>query len=240
MGSYTSFDEIKNGFHYGLIYKNKKEEIEAIVSYTSLGIKRNQKCLLILDDEVEEKTYELDSNGIKKLISTHLKKEKTEKEKKRLKEIFRAAIQKKQLQFKNKKEIYQDNKDIDKENVIKKLRREINKALEKGYSGLFIAIELTWFLRESKNKKELFDYERELNQFFQDNKITLLCLYTEKWFPEHCLVNAIKTHPYLVIDNKIHKNNYYLPPELYEVQEKEKIHKNHHKKIINDIKNQKK
>jgi DNA-binding CsgD family transcriptional regulator len=59
--------------------------------------------------------------------------------------------------------------------------------------------EMTWVLGEQVGVEELFDYEHAINFVAPKYPQVLLCMYDISRFGEQMLINAIKTHPKLLI-----------------------------------------
>src|SRR5262249_48169172 len=87
-------------------------------------------------------------------------------------------------------------------------------ALAAGFTGLRITEEMTWALGAAGASEQLFEYETTLNMVYHQLPIVALCQYNRTRFEPKVIVEALRTHPVVVIGDHIHDNLYYEPPAL--------------------------
>jgi hypothetical protein len=78
-----------------------------------------------------------------------------------------------------------------------------------GYRLARAAGEMTWVLRKPPGVDELFDYERRINGFAPKFPQVLLCMYDLDLFGGGMLIDAIKTHPKVLVDGLLVENPWY-------------------------------
>lgn len=104
--------------------------------------------------------------------------------------------------------------------MIQLIKEKAAVALEEGYSGLSITGELSWVLNFKGGKKEIIKYEWKLNdEIFDYLPVIALCRYNINKFDKHVIKAVIELHHYIIWNNKIHENPYYIPPEGYRENE---------------------
>jgi hypothetical protein len=63
-------------------------------------------------------------------------------------------------------------------------------------------------------QREFFRYEARLNEFIARYPQVILCLYDLERFNAELLMDALRTHPLVLVDGTIHHNPYYIEPEM--------------------------
>lgn len=196
------------------IYRNKEEQMSALSSFMSVGVKRGEKCLYIVDDRTK-----------KEVIRT-FKKLNFEVEK---------FIDDGQFEFMTKTESYVKDGRFDPDKMIDLLDKRKKDALKKGYEGLRVTGEMTWFFGDIPGVERLMEYESKLNEFLPDNEIIALCQYNEERFSSEILVNVIRTHPKVVLYDTLHQNPYFMPPRIFKAQLEDEVTSKHYEKMKDNI-----
>ena len=75
--------------------------------------------------------------------------------------------------------------------------------------------EMSWVLRHPEASGELFSYESAVNEFSHRYPQVLLCLYDLEMFGPEMLVEALRTHPKLLLGGMLVPNPNYLTPGEY-------------------------
>lgn len=83
---------------------------------------------------------------------------------------------------------------------------------ESEFTGLRVAVEMTWALDGDASLDRLVEYEAKLNTIFSEDDYVVLCQYARERFPAELLSNVIQTHPQIVYDDTVCQNFYYSPP----------------------------
>jgi signal transduction histidine kinase len=182
---------VKPGIHMVLLYDNDLEVIEPITSYICGCIERNERCIYIYGDTDLDKQIE----SLKKEID------------------YNFFCEQGQLIMMDKSDIYSKSGDFIPEKMIHILRNLVNESVKLGYSGMGITGELSWVLEKENGPDLINNYEWNLNdQIFEDYNISAVCRYNLNKFSDEEITNIIQLHPYIIYNNKIHENPYYLPP----------------------------
>jgi signal transduction histidine kinase len=87
-------------------------------------------------------------------------------------------------------------------------------AIKSGFPGICVVGEMSWALAAEQDVDKLAYYEGQISQTFRDLPAMAMCLYETKRFPASWLVEIVKNHPYVVVQGRICRNPYYVPPEV--------------------------
>ena len=183
------------------IYRNIDEELAMVIPYLLAGLKRGEQCVGIVSKEIkEEATRALYNLGI------DVKKCQTWG----------------QFLFLDPVDTYLNEGYFAPERMINSVVEAENRALLKGFTGLRSMGEVVWSCSKLPGTERLIEYEVNLNRFFPKSKTLGFCLYDENLYAKDILLGAVHTHPTVSIYNVLRDNPYYLPPDAFLAQEKEK------------------
>ncbi|MGM0410792.1 MAG: PAS domain S-box protein [Bacillota bacterium] len=190
-----NLNKLKTGDHVVLIYEKENEYIKSIISFVKESLKRDEKCLYIDDKKQLKKIKKELFNQINNLEN---------------------YIQKGQLLLLSKEETYAADNNFDSDQMIELIKEETNKALDEGYNGLSITGELNEVLNFENGKKEIIDYEWKLNhRVFNYFPVVALCRYDINKYDNDIIKAVIELHPYLILENELYSNPYYIDAEAY-------------------------
>ncbi len=205
-------ETLKIGEHIACIYKNKTEQRSIVVPFIRTGLKNNEKCIYIVDENTK--------NGIIKDFKEF-----------NVEEYLRTN----QLELLTKEEAYLKNGYFDPDKMIELLKINEKKALDNGFAGLRVTGEMTWVLTKLPGVERLIEYEAKLNYFFPESKCIALCQYNEKKFEPEILLDIIHTHPFIIIYDTLYKNPRYQPPDEFFAIMRGEIHLDTYEKAKNSI-----
>jgi len=72
--------------------------------------------------------------------------------------------------------------------------------------------EMPSVLDQPAGRAEFFRYEARLNELIPSYPQVILCLYDLERFGAEVLMDALRTHPMVVVDGMVHDNPYYIEP----------------------------
>jgi hypothetical protein len=75
--------------------------------------------------------------------------------------------------------------------------------------------EMPSVLDHPEGRTEFFRFEARLNEFTSTFPLVVLCLYDLERFGGQVLMEALRTHPAVIVDGMIHDNPYYIEPSNY-------------------------
>jgi len=207
-------EKIKDGHHICAFFDNTKTQLSYIVPFIIGGLKSNKKCLYMLDESTQESLETAFINIGYDIIK---------------------ALKSKQLVFYTKIETYIKDKYFEPEKIINFLKEAEKKALAEGYSGLRVISEMNAAQTDFNDLEKLIDYENLLNNFIQASRVSTICQYNELFFNENVLIDVLLTHPLLIINGLIYKNNCFLAPNKFSITARDIFKKKGLEIIKNEI-----
>jgi len=81
-----------------------------------------------------------------------------------------------------------------------------------GFSLTRAAGEMPSVLNQPAGRQEFFRYEARLNEVIPNYPEVILCLYDLDRFGAEVLMDALRTHPTVIVDGMVHDNPYYIEP----------------------------
>lgn len=85
-------------------------------------------------------------------------------------------------------------------------------AKDAGYKSIRACGDMAWALRTVDGTDELIEYEARLNQLTPKHSCSLICMYDVNRFSGRALADVLATHPYVILNGKIHQNPHYIEP----------------------------
>jgi MEDS: MEthanogen/methylotroph, DcmR Sensory domain len=86
---------------------------------------------------------------------------------------------------------------------------------EEGFSLIRATGEMPSVLDHPAGRAEFFRYEAKLNEVIPTYPEVILCLYDLERWGAGVLMDALRTHPMVVVDGMVHDNPYYVEPSQY-------------------------
>ncbi len=192
--------DLKPHDHLCLLYEDRDVWAETVVYYIHEGLKQNQKCFYVVDENTAQEIRDIFSD--KDLD---------------ISEYERSG----QFVIANERDTYTKDGYFDPDSMIKLLISETEKALEEGYEALRVTGEMAWALHGIKGSEKLLEYEAKLNRdLFPDYPCIAICQYDMRRFDPEIIKGVILTHPLVIKDRKIYRNFYYIQPKEFLKQNK--------------------
>jgi len=94
------------------------------------------------------------------------------------------------------------------------LRQAEQQALDDGFTGLRISLDLARVLGGAPGAGLLLECEARLNRFLVDSHTTVLCRYVRPHAGPGLLHGALRTHPLMVLGDQVCPNAFYEPAEM--------------------------
>jgi hypothetical protein len=177
------------GDHVCLVRKTKAEQLSAAISFTQLGLDRQQKCLYIArENPVRTILEEMIKAGID----------------------VRLAVTSGALRIITEKQAYLKSGDFEPDTMIDFLRQQTGLARKEGFAALRVIGEMTWVLADGQSFDRLLDYEAKLANFFFENPCVAACQYCRERFPDSMIVDMIRVHPLVMDGDHLWSSPYYV------------------------------
>lgn len=178
------------GFYHG------REELESILfPYLETGVRGGEKTLCLIDSQSPEEVLDALRPGIN----------------------VEAALAAHQLEVKHSTESYLATGAFEMEDWIDQLRTlSANSVEQEGFPRMRAVGEMSWALRKTfPGSEDLFAYEAEVNRFVGSYQVLYFCLYDVDRVSGSMVMDAIKTHPQVLIGGCLFENPYYMEPEHF-------------------------
>ena len=189
--SFRTITELKPGAHLCCLYSTEEEHQAVLTPFLRRGLEQGEKVLYIMDINTA------------KVILGYLRAEGLEVD---------PYLARGQLGLLSVTDAYMRDSHFNPDGMIALLRTETERALAEGYTALRVTGEMTWALRGQSGADQLIEYEAKLNTFFPGSQCLAICQYDQRRFDPAVLLEALVTHPTVVIGTEVFDNIYYIPP----------------------------
>jgi len=176
--------------HACAFYDERDVEITMAAAYVGAGLARRELCICIVDDGRERILEALASDGVD----------------------TGDALRTGRLVFFEKKLARQ----LTTLDMLAKIGEWTKGARKAGHSGCRISGEMTWTL-DGGDLKQLAEFEARLslNQVYEHHACIGLCQFDVRRFPPELLREMIMLHPFVVVEDRVCRNPYFVPPAHY-------------------------
>ncbi len=171
-----------------------------IFPYIESGLRRNEKCIYIADD-----------NTVERVVS-EMKAADTD--------LFGKSLNSGSLSVLTKRETYVKDGYFAPEKMIALLAENTDEALKAGFIGLRATGEMTWMFAGDPGSERMMEYEAKLNDFFPTHQASAVCQYNRTKFSNEQLISVFQAHPKVIYRNEIIVNPLYLSMDDSQVIEK--------------------
>jgi hypothetical protein len=185
--------ETSPGAHICAFYRGAKDRDELLIPYLEEGISRGDKCICLVDSSGPEEIWrslscgDTDGHGAPQV------------------EVLRST------------ESYLRGGRFDTDEMISWLTENVTAALDGGSFPLVRAAgEMSWALRAFPGVGELFYYESQLNRYMaRIPRQVLFCMYDLDRVSGSMVIDAMRTHPRVLVGGLLFENPYYVDPEQF-------------------------
>lgn len=179
--------------HMVSVYRTEAEQFASTVPFILGGLDRDEKVVYLLEGHTKDEIIEsvMKARDVQWALDAH------------------------RIEFLSADETYLKGGAFDPGRMISLLDSAEHSALADGFSGLRGAGEMTWYSPNKPGAGSLMEYEARLNQRYPKSTMNLLCQYEESAFDASLLLDAVKTHPKVVMRGEVCANPYYIPPEEF-------------------------
>lgn len=181
-----------SGNHICLVYdKDPLEQLPALIPFIKQGLEKDEQVVYIADDLSVEQ------------LSLILKMQRIDVEA----ESNRGA-----LRLWTRKEWRQPG-ELDSQKKSEQVHGFIDDALKSGFKGIRFAVEMTWTLGPDIRAEELEHWEATINTIFTPGfPGKIICQYNRHRLPASVTNQALRTHPFAIIENCLCQNAFYEDP----------------------------
>ena len=186
-------ESLRPGDHVCVISRDASQTNSVIVPFVRRCLARKEMCFYAIGERaVEDVAAELTQAGI---------------------DIEQAREQGALTLLKNRE--FMPLEKFDSSAFIALWKARAQQALNAGFYGSGFAVEMTWELELDVAHDALIEVEQRLNtEFFPNARAIALCIYDRQRLSAEYLRAALRSHPLVIVDDKLITDPFYEPPEL--------------------------
>jgi hypothetical protein len=190
------FGEIETsvGAHICAFYQGSKDRDELLIPYLEEGIRNGEKCICLIDSSGPEQIWASLSCG-----------HQAEGDHAPQVEVLRST------------ESYLRSGQFSTDEMIGWLTENVTAALDSdGFPMVRAAGEMSWALKAFPGVGELFYYESQLNKYTERiPQQVLFCMYDLDRVSGSMVIDAMRTHPRVLVGGLLFENPYYVDPDQF-------------------------
>ncbi len=186
--------ETSVGAHICAFYRGRQDRDDLLIPYLEEGIRNGEKCICLVDSSGPEQIWD----------SLHCDHPAPGAEAPQV-EVLRST------------ESYLRNGRFDTDEMIDWLTENVTAALTAdGFPLVRAAGEMSWALRAFPGVGELFYYESQLNKYTaRIPQQVLFCMYDLDRVSGSMVIDAMRTHPRVLVGGLLFENPYYVDPDQF-------------------------
>jgi hypothetical protein len=193
MPTTVSGHRLDNATHICAFFDSEKEEYDCLLPYFAEGLEQGEQVVTIRDAKQHRGHLERLREG---------------------KLPVDQAMASSQLKLMASEETYLKDECFEVERMFSMLRDALESG-EKDFKRVRTCGEMSWALRNLSGTDQLMEYEARVNQLLPQHDCTLMCVYDVNKFSGRVLLDALSTHPHVIVNGKLVKNQYFVPPVEY-------------------------
>jgi DNA-binding CsgD family transcriptional regulator len=186
-------EDVRPGTHLCALYSGPDERDRLLLPFLQEGLRDGHKCLCLVDD-VEPATVRRQVEG----TGTSARPQRAD-----------------QLNIDHASSVYLQSGQFSVEHMTSFLATSVTEASEQNFPLLRAAGEMSWVLPMPVGADDFFVYESAVNDVVADAPAIFMCLYDLQRFTVQMLVDVLRTHPLVLLDNSVIDNAHYLTPREY-------------------------
>ncbi len=196
--------------HICAFVDSREEQYEILLPWLKEGIDNNEEVLTILSSS-------LHSDHCSRLSQAGIHVQET--------------LEKKQLKIVATEKSYLHEDYFAAQRMFNIVEQAIIEAEKGPYSLLRACGDMEWALKNLPGTHELIEYEARLNFLTPDHDCSIICTYDVNKFSGGTIADVLATHPYIIMNGKIHRNPHFVHPVEYLA----KLLKRRNKPLQNDV-----
>lgn len=177
--------------HVCAFFDSRDDQYNVILPFINEGLERQEKVINILEKACHHDHCQRLSEG-----GVSLKEKATSR----------------QLDILASEDTYLKGGSFGAEKMLLLLEDALIEAQDEGFSSVRACGEMVWALKDVPGTDELIEYEARLNFLTPKHSCSLICMYDVSKFSGRVLADVLATHSHVIMNNRIHKNPYYIEP----------------------------
>jgi signal transduction histidine kinase len=190
----ASFDELSSNSHVASFYDSRESQLRVATAFVVKALRDGRRCLYLTHDNTPDdvRSWFRDAGM-----------------------DVDARTDAGDLQVRRASDVYLDGDRFDPDRIVDTLANAAAESVDDGYAGFSAVGENSWCFRTEADFDEIVEFEATFDARCHDLPATTLCQYGLDEFDEEAIAKAIRTHRYVVYQETVCPNPYYVPPEEY-------------------------
>jgi signal transduction histidine kinase len=184
-----AIEQIGPADHVCTLYDDRDEEVAIAVAYVRAGLDRDELCVCVVDDGGKRILDALASEGVD--VDAHTR-------------AGRLVVFEKPLA-----------QGLQTRDMLGKIEQYARDARPAGHAGFRIVGEMTWALDGDLKALAEFEARLNLNRVWERHACAGLCQFDLRRLAPETVREMLIVHPLVVVGDRVCRNPYYVPPELY-------------------------
>jgi hypothetical protein len=127
-----------------------------------------------------------------------------------------------QLEVRSWKDTYLRGDRFDEDAMLALIEDVLQSGHTEGYSLTRLLAHMEWALLDKQGVEDLLEYETRLNYVIPKYDNIVICAYDLSQFSASVVIDAMRTHPVVIVGGLLHENPFFVPPEQFLVELKER------------------
>ena len=192
--------------HICAFFNGADEEYRVLRSFYKDGIDRGEKAFHIVDPELREE-------HVKRLAEAGINVEQ--------------AMASGQMEVLPWQQAYFRGDRFDQGAMLALLEEMLQSGAAAGYPLTRLLAHMEWALQDKPGVDDLVEYEIRVNHVLDKYDDIVMCAYDLSKFGANVAIDAMRTHPVVIVGGLLHENPFFVPPEqfLLEIKERRSLRK---------------
>jgi hypothetical protein len=115
---------------------------------------------------------------------------------------------------------------FDQDTWLESFERVLQSGPAAGYAQTRFLAHMEWALVDLPGVDDLLEFETRVNYVAPKYDNTVICAYDLSKFPASVVIDALRTHPVVIIGGLVQENPFFVPPDqfLLEIRERRSLH----------------
>lgn len=187
--------------HICAFFNTPEEEYRALLPFISEGIKTGDRAFHVLDPE---------------LLGEHFR---------RMQAVgidTEAAQRRGQLEVSGWENVYLRGGHFDQDRMLAMVEEILQGGQDRGYELTRMVAHAEWAMEDMPGVNEFIEYEARLNHILPKYKDPVVCVYDCAKLGAGLVMDAMRTHPMVIIGGVLQENSFFLPPDEFLIELRER------------------
>jgi hypothetical protein len=175
-------------------FRTPEEEYHLLLPFIKEGFERGEKAFHVVDPKRrEDHLRRLDSAGIN----------------------VAEAEKSGQFELCHWDQMYLADGHFDQDRMLALWRDVLTAAGQRGFPRTRLVAHMEWALEDREGVGDLIEYEARFNLIHQGDRDAVICTYDLTRFSGEVIMDVLRTHPMVIIGGVLQENPFFIPPERF-------------------------